>query len=138
MSRWAKRKLRPEAQQRSIFDPPAAAPVVAVAATPSAPANTTPTSQAAAGTVQKLVSGQLATIRDFIRDRSFTGATNDELVKNLGIRLQSVCARSNTLFQMGLIVDSGRTRNTETGRKAKVWIDARIASEMPPSTGKDS
>ena len=58
------------------------------------------------------------------RESMFTdeGATDDELERLLQLRHQTVSARRRELVLLGKVVDSGRTRKTRSGCKAKVWV----------------
>lgn len=50
------------------------------------------------------------------------GATDDEIERLLDMRHQTVSARRRELVLAGLVVDSGRTRATRSGRQATVWV----------------
>ena len=50
------------------------------------------------------------------------GFTDDELEVRLALLHQTASARRRALVQKGLIVDSGETRPTRSGRKATVWV----------------
>lgn len=50
------------------------------------------------------------------------GATDDECEQALGMLHQNASARRRGLVLKGLVVDSGRTRKTRSGRSATVWI----------------
>jgi hypothetical protein len=53
---------------------------------------------------------------------AFDGATDDEIERTLGMLHQNASARRRGLVLKGLVVDSGRTRKTRSGRSATVWI----------------
>jgi hypothetical protein len=90
-----------------------AAPHVADSATSAAAAKSIdPTSMA-------------AQVLEFIRGR-VDGATDDEVERNLEMRHQTASARRRELVIKGLLVDSGRTRNTSSGRKATVWVPVGV------------
>ncbi len=48
--------------------------------------------------------------------------TNEQIARDTGIRLQTVCARVNKLCSLGLVADSGIRRPGDSGRAAKVWV----------------
>ena len=58
----------------------------------------------------------------FIRSRGPAGATDDEGERALDIRCQTYTPRRGELRELGLVIDSGRRRPTETGRPAAVWV----------------
>lgn len=66
----------------------------------------------------------LARLRDEYRlsDTDARGMTCDELEVDLGFSHQTCSARLRGLFQDGLIDDSGRTRQTRSGRAAMVRV----------------
>ena len=61
-------------------------------------------------------------IHDFIRGRGPFGATDDEGESVLRIKPQSYTPRRGELVDLGLVVDSGKRRKTESGRAAAVWV----------------
>lgn len=64
------------------------------------------------------------------------GLTDEEGQLALGVRVQSYTARRNELAADGLIVDSGRTRPTTSGRAAIVWT-VSTAATMPHDTADE-
>lgn len=72
------------------------------------------------------------TLRDrvyaFIASRGAHGATDDEGETALAIKCQTYTPRRNELARMGLVVDTGRRRNTASGRPAAVWIASEHAT----------
>lgn len=50
------------------------------------------------------------------------GATDDEGEAALGIKPQTYTPRRGELVALGLVADSGRRRNTGSGRPATVWV----------------
>lgn len=88
----------------------------------TAPHNATATSQAAAEAIEPRAGTLCAQILAYIRSRGDDGATNDEIVEALGLRLQTVCARCNELWHARWIKKSGRTRKTSSGSEAAVWV----------------
>jgi hypothetical protein len=57
-----------------------------------------------------------------IVERGHDGYTQNEMERIPGIRTNAHRTRKNDLEDMGLVMDSGRTRKTETGTDAIVWI----------------
>lgn len=51
-----------------------------------------------------------------------TGLTDDEIEVALELTHQSASARRRGLVQQRLVADSGRTRETRSGRQATVWV----------------
>jgi site-specific DNA-methyltransferase (adenine-specific) len=52
------------------------------------------------------------------------GMTCDEIEERLGLRHQTASARVNELMTEGRIVDSGKRKETRSGAKAIVWVEA--------------
>ncbi|HRQ74261.1 MAG TPA: hypothetical protein PLU35_14660, partial [Phycisphaerales bacterium] len=63
-----------------------------------------------------------ARVLAFIVERGPHGATDDEGETALGIKCQTYTPRRGELVALGLVVDSGRRRNTASGRPAAAWI----------------
>ena len=80
------------------------------------------TSDAAARRIEGHAPKDRRKIHDFIRDRGPHGATDDEGESALGIKPQSYTPRRGELVALGLVVDSGKRRKTESGRAAAVWV----------------
>lgn len=80
------------------------------------------TSDAAARRIEGHAPKVRRKIHDFIRDRGPQGATDDEGESVLGIKPQSYTPRRGELVDLGLVVDSGKRRKTESGRAAAVWV----------------
>ncbi|MCB9840971.1 MAG: hypothetical protein H6809_04905 [Phycisphaeraceae bacterium] len=57
-----------------------------------------------------------------IVDAGEAGATDAELEELTGIRAQTISPRRGELVRMGLVVDSGRRRNTPRNSPAAVWV----------------
>jgi hypothetical protein len=93
---------------KTLFDPPPPA------------VRDSPTSVAAG----ESMAGSAALIRSRVLAYIYGhyGATCDECEVGLGLRHQTASARCTELCRMGLIVDSGITRKTRSGRAAVVWI----------------
>lgn len=63
-----------------------------------------------------------ARVLAFIVGQGPHGATDDEGEAALGIKCQTYTPRRGELVALGLVVDSGRRRNTASGRPAAVWV----------------
>ena len=50
------------------------------------------------------------------------GRTDDEMEAETGLRHQTLSATRRGLAKRGEVVDSGKRRNTRSGRKAIVWV----------------
>ncbi|MCX5652570.1 MAG: hypothetical protein NTU45_14470 [Planctomycetota bacterium] len=90
------------------------------------------TSDAAARRIEGHAPRDRRRVHDFIRDRGAFGATDDEGESALGIKPQSYTPRRGELVALGLVVDSGKRRKTESGRAAAVWVTPEHA---PPKEG---
>ena len=77
------------------------------------------TSEAAAMSIEPDVGTKQGVILALLR--SHGPMTDDALEKITGWRHQSVSARRRELVLAGLVVDSGATARTSSGRKATVW-----------------
>lgn len=58
----------------------------------------------------------------FIYNKRKRGATDEEMRNALGMRYSTQCARRLELVEGDWIEDSGRTRLTEAGNNATVWV----------------
>jgi hypothetical protein len=58
----------------------------------------------------------------FIHSQGFAGATDYEIETALKMLGNTVRPRRRELEQMGIVLDSGKRRPTQTGRDAIVWI----------------
>jgi hypothetical protein len=76
-------------------------------------------------------------VHDFIRDRGPHGATDEEGEFALGIKPQSYTPRRGELVALGLVVDSGQRRKTESGRPAAVWITPEHATRKEEGANDD-
>ncbi len=93
---------------RTLFDP--------------APAQRhSPTSVAAAESVQPHAGTQRAAVLEYIRGRGVDGATDEEIAEALAISGNAARPRRIELLTARLVCDSGRTRATHSGRDAVVW-----------------
>lgn len=103
--------------QLLLFGQPAKAP-----AEFRPPSNSTTTSAAAAESLLGCVRGlRLEVLRNIVACGDY-GATADEIQVALSMRPQTCSARCNELRRAGLIVRDGRTRPTDSGRAAYVYI----------------
>jgi predicted transcriptional regulator len=84
------------------------------------PTNGTDTSRAAA----ESIADDAATLRDQVLDlirASTDGLTTDEVEMRLGLNHQTASPRVWELHKRGLIGDSGKRRETRSGRMARVY-----------------
>ncbi len=86
--------------------------------------NGTPTSAAAAKSMQGLSLRIRGQVLRFLTDRRLLGATSEEVEHALEIAGNTCRPRLVELRQLGLVKDSGRTRKTKSGRQAIIWIAA--------------
>lgn len=80
------------------------------------------TSRAAAKAIEPVAGTQRALILEEIRIMYSYGRTDSELQFFCSLAGDTVRPRRGELFKDGLIVDSGRTRKTASGRNAVVWV----------------
>ena len=99
-------------EPRQVWDPPPATPY----------ARSSDTSMEAAVEIEPHAGTLLEKVLTEIRRSGVIGRTDDEIEEQLGLRHQTASARRNDLAGRGIIVDSGRTRRTSSGRKATVWV----------------
>ena len=64
---------------------------------------------------------QTRDVLDYLRSKGRHGATDQEISRDLQIRLDSARARRCELRDQGRAVDSGHRRATDSGRPAIVW-----------------
>lgn len=87
------------------------------------------TSKAAADSVRGGISArQRAVVMEAIRAAGSDGLTDEEAGERLGLGGNSLRPRRRELEKQGLVIDSGRVRDTESGRSAVVWIAAEVAA----------
>lgn len=79
------------------------------------------TSKAAAEAIEPHLSRLQNVVLFRFRVAGARGLTLEELSAAAELKLQTVCARRRELDKLGLIIDSGRTRQTSSGRAAAVW-----------------
>lgn len=82
------------------------------------------TSKAAAESLAEHADTQREKVLSAIEGAGKKGMTDDEVEQALGMRHQTASARRRGLVIDGLVVDSGRTRKTRSGRAATVWVKA--------------
>ena len=83
--------------------------------------NGTDTSIAAAEAITPTAATMRARVLEFVQSRGDKGATNDEIMNALSMRIQTVCPRVNELVTGGYLLDTLVRRPTQSGRSAKVW-----------------
>lgn len=76
----------------------------------------------ASGTLRARVLGTIKSMREY-------GMTCDEVEQTTHLTHQTASARVHELHKLGAIRDSGRRRNTRSGRKATVWVDQEHATD---------
>ncbi len=76
-----------------------------------------------------------ARVLAFIVEQGPHGATDDEGEAALGIKPQTYTPRRGELVALRLVVDSGRRRNTASGRPAAVWVTTNHAHPSPKPEG---
>jgi hypothetical protein len=92
-----------------------------------APHNGTATSKAAAKAIEPHINSQQQAMLHWYRTYGSNGVTDQEMVDSSGFSGDSVRPRRGELVSMGLVVDSGRTRATKTGRQATVFVAKEFA-----------
>lgn len=109
---------RGDARQLDLFeDRPA------VARTPlEPPSNRSDTSIDAARSIREHAPEQRHQVYQALASFGRAGATRDQLALRMGMQISSITARVNELLRLGLAVDSGRRRETRTGRRAAVLV----------------
>lgn len=85
------------------------------------------TSRAAAGQVS--TETKRAAVRRFITISNAYGATDQEIQDFLEMDPSTERPRRRELELQGIIIDSGRTRPTRSGRQAVVWVETENARE---------
>lgn len=95
---------------------------------PDPPAQSHDTSRNAAEEAKKFSGTQRYRVFEFIQGNA--GATDDQIMNGLGLKMNSVLPRRGELVEKGLVIDSGRTRKTRANRDAIVWI----VNPVPPQT----
>lgn len=93
------------------------------------------TSSVAADRIAGHTKNLRARVLGFIVAQGPHGATDDEGESVLGIKPQTYTPRRGELVALGLVVDSGRRRNTASGRPAAVWVTPNHAPPTPTPEG---
>ena len=93
------------------------------------------TSRVAADRIAGHAKDLRARVLAFIVEQGPHGATDDEGEAVLGIKPQTYTPRRGELVALGLVVDSGRRRNTASGRPAAVWVTPNHAPPSPKPEG---
>jgi hypothetical protein len=82
------------------------------------------TSRAAAESMIEAAGTLRSKVRIYIVTEGYDGATDDEVEVALGLKSNTARPRRHELMERSLVMDSGRTRKTRSGRDATVWITA--------------
>lgn len=98
------------------------------------------TSSVAADRIADHAKDLRARVLAFIVSQGPHGATDDEGESALGIKPQTYTPRRGELVALRLVIDSGRRRNTASGRPAAVWVTHNHANPatLAPDTPDDS
>ncbi len=97
-------------KQQSLFDP-----------APKFQAHSN-TSKDAAAKIETKARTLRGTVYSFLKISNLYGATDEELQTVLGMNPNTERPRRIELVELGLVKDSGRKRDTKSGRKAVVWV----------------
>jgi hypothetical protein len=89
------------------------------------PTNGTATSAAAARSIRPVVGTLCSQVLAAIEACGDVGSICDETERILNMSHQTCSARYRQLAQAGLIVETGETRATRSGRQAAVWRAAK-------------
>ncbi len=81
-----------------------------------------PTSAAAARAAKRTTPKAQAAIFVHVLRQGDRGATLEEISLDLGMVINAVCPRRLALEKAGWLEDSGKRRNTTSGRPAIVWV----------------
>jgi hypothetical protein len=85
------------------------------------PSQPCPTSRAAAKAIQPCAQTLRWAVLAFLRRQGELGATDAEIQSSLALNPSTARPRRIELVSAGLVVDSGLTRPTASGRQAIVW-----------------
>lgn len=80
------------------------------------------TSRAAAEAIEPAAETLRRRVLDFLRGVADLGATDEDMQLIMKMNPSTQRPRRIELVEMGLVLDSGRTRPTRSGRKAVVWV----------------
>lgn len=81
-----------------------------------------PTSKAAAEAIRHRVGPMHVRILNYLLECGDGGCTDEELQGDIDMPANTQRPRRRELQQWGLVIDSGTTRKTNSGRQAVVWI----------------
>lgn len=81
-----------------------------------------PTSRDAAQAIEPRTETLRRAVLDYIRRCGDEGATDEQVQDALAMSGSTQRPRRVELQEMGLVIDSGKTRPTKSGRKAVVWV----------------
>lgn len=96
--------------------------IAGVRISPALRRNACDTSREAAKSMEGHAPTQRLRVLAYIQSRGPDGATRDETCKALGLGTSSVNPRWIELAELGWIVRLSKTRPTQSGRKAEVWV----------------
>lgn len=97
--------------QPDLFDPPAQ--------------RHSATSRAAGEAIKPKASSLRELVFTCVASRGELGATDEEIIEQLGLSPSTARPRRVELWQAGRLLDSERTRKTRSGREATVWVAKR-------------
>jgi len=80
------------------------------------------TSKQAANLIEPNAAALLGKVLAFLRKRGNYGATDEEMQDEMPIQPSTQRPRRVDLVNRGLVIDSGLTRKTKSGRNAVVWV----------------
>lgn len=80
------------------------------------------TSEDAADSIEGVSEAMRWQVLRAIRGELGRGMNDDEIERALGMRHQTASARRRELVKEGYVVDSGKRRETSSGRTAIVWV----------------
>ena len=83
--------------------------------------NHSETSKAAAAAIEPIAGTLRAQMLEFIRSAPATGYTDEEMQNLMAMHSNTQRPRRVDLVRSGLVIDSGITRLTTSGRDAVVW-----------------
>ena len=90
---------------------------------PAPPAQVaSPTSVEAAEKVLPQTARLRRLVLDWLTERGEAGGTDEEIQDGLGMNPSTQRPRRVELWRGGFVRDSGRTRQTRSGRRAVVWV----------------
>ena len=81
-------------------------------------ANYTKTSKDALATIKPKIKTKREQVYEFVKLKA---STNIEIADELEIPYSSVCGRIHELQECGLVIDSGKRRETKYGKQPIVW-----------------